>query len=82
MFNFLAGGYLKWKNGFLYVCLPITLAVTAKVFYPIVKGEHPERPPFVEYDYLRIRTKVRRGTPVFQMYHGIGPIYPKPISST
>ena len=57
------GGMKFWRSITYFVCLPGVLIMSFNVFSHMAR-EHecggPHRPPFVPYDYLRIRTKVSK----------------------
>ncbi|EEB14033.1 cytochrome c oxidase polypeptide Via isoform 1, putative [Pediculus humanus corporis] len=42
-----------WKKTFIFACIPILALCT----FSVMIEEHPERPEFVKYSYLRIRKK-------------------------
>ena len=50
------GGYKIWRNLTFFVAFP-AIAVCAVNTYLAHAGGHHERPPFVKYEYLRIRSK-------------------------
>lgn len=49
------GGYKIYKYLTLFVCIPLIALMAANVF--VISAEHPHRPKFVPYDYLRKRDK-------------------------
>lgn len=51
------GGYKLWKKMSFFVALP-AIALGMLNAYLAHQEEHHERPEFVAYDYLRVRTKV------------------------
>lgn len=51
------GGTKKWKMISLLVALPGVAVGYINAF--VLHCSHPERPEFVPYPYLRMRTKVR-----------------------
>ena len=53
-----ADGWKMWRNCFLFVGIPVIVLGHVNAFGMSDGSEH-EAPPFVPYDHLRIRTKVR-----------------------
>jgi len=56
-----AGGWKKWRTAFLVGAVPCIIIGHVTAFQPMFfpkEGEDPhERPEFVKYDHLRLRTK-------------------------
>ncbi|XP_044759272.1 cytochrome c oxidase subunit 6A1, mitochondrial [Coccinella septempunctata] len=50
------GGYKVWRNLTFFVAFPSIALCMAHCYMAHNKKEH-ERPPFVKYDYMYIRTK-------------------------
>ena len=48
-------GYKNWKKAFFFAAIPVIILGHVNAFG---MAEHPKRPEFKEYDYMRIRTKV------------------------
>lgn len=51
-----AGGYKVWRNISLFVALPAIALCAVNCYLSHINHTH-ERPEFVKYDYLRVRTK-------------------------
>ncbi|XP_060523370.1 cytochrome c oxidase subunit 6A, mitochondrial [Cylas formicarius] len=50
------GGYKVWKNLAFFVAFPSIILCAVNCY--IQETSHPhERPPFVKYEYMRVRTK-------------------------
>ena len=50
-----------WKNLTLFVALPVIVLAHINAFLPHADGHvEKHRPDFVPYEYLRIRTKVKK----------------------
>ncbi len=52
----MSAGTKMWKSLTLFVAIPIVVLASINEFMP-KEGKHHERPEFVPYPYLRIRTK-------------------------
>ncbi|EFA09254.1 cytochrome c oxidase subunit 6A2, mitochondrial [Tribolium castaneum] len=50
------GGYKVWRNMTFFVAFPAIALCAVNCYLAHYSGHH-ERPPFVKYEYLRIRTK-------------------------
>lgn len=49
------GGYKLYKRLSLFVCIPMIALMAVNTF--VISAEHPHRPEFVEYEYMRKRDK-------------------------
>ena len=49
-----ADSYKNWKKAFFFAAIPVIVLGHVNAFG---MAEHPVRPEFKEYDYMRIRTK-------------------------
>jgi len=47
-------GWKMWKNGFFFVAVPVIILGHINAF---AFGDHEERPEYIDYDHLRIRSK-------------------------
>lgn len=53
--GFISGGARQWKMVSLLVAMP---AIGLGMFNAFAGGDHHDRPEFVAYEHLRLRTKV------------------------
>ncbi|KAA0191128.1 hypothetical protein HAZT_HAZT006267 [Hyalella azteca] len=49
-----AGGMRQWKLASIFVAMPAVVLCMINVY---LSHEHHERPPFIPYEHMRIRTK-------------------------
>ncbi|XP_059617372.1 cytochrome c oxidase subunit 6A1, mitochondrial-like [Phlebotomus argentipes] len=45
--------YAKWRRFFVFGCLPVITLCALNVFF----NHKPERPEFIAYEHMRLRTK-------------------------
>ena len=70
LIRFFSLGFRQWKLGTFIVAIPVVLVSS---FYNFaMEQEHPHRPDFAKYEYMRTRNKVRRvnSLPLNSLYHG------------